>query len=225
MGCNRLASCIDAFLDGEIAEAERRVLDEHIGACADCVRVLAREQSLQRVLKARPVPEPSAESLERTLKTAMQRGAQRKRSLWGAAVGGALAAGLAVWAAIGALQQREVLPAQAPPVASVSMTLHETRTIQLVFASPADLADAHLSLLLPPGVELAGHDGQTEIRWRTSLQRGKNVLPLELVVREGSGGLLVARLEHGDRQKTFRVRVTVRPNQAELPTKQRSTTA
>jgi len=109
-------------------------------------------------------------------------------------------------------------------MASVTMTLQETRTIRLVFAAPADMSDASLSLSLPPGVELAGHEGRHEIRWKTSLQRGKNVLPLKLVAREGSGGELVAHLEHGDRQKTFRVRVMVRPDPHDLASTYGSTT-
>lgn len=226
MGCNRLASCLDVFLDDEIPEDDRRALESHVRDCADCGTLLARERRLQRALKAQPVPEPGADVLERALSNAVARGTRHRRSRWlTATIGGALAAGFALWIAIGAFQQQLPASPPAPPVASVTMTLHETRTIQLVFAAPAEMENARLSLSLPPGVELVGHDGRREIRWRTKLQPGKNVLPLALVVREGHGGELVAQLKHGARQKTFRVRVMVRRDQPDLASTHGSTTA
>jgi hypothetical protein len=226
MSCNRLANCLDAFLDGDIPESERRALEEHVDDCAQCGALLAREHRLQRALKARPVPEPGADILERALSNAAQRSRQDRRSRWWpAALGGALAAGFALWTAIGWLGQPAITSAPVTPVASVTMTLHETRTIQLVFASPVEMSDARLSLSLPPGVELAGRAGRREIRWKTSLQRGKNVLPLVLVVQGGSGGDLVARIEHGNRHKTFRTRVVIRPDRDDLASTHGSTTA
>lgn len=219
MSCQHLANRIDAFLDGDIPEGERAALEAHVHDCADCSALLARENRRQRLMKAQPVPEPTPDVFDRMLEAAGER-ATRERQSWRMkkAVGGALAAGLIAWSLVSVFNRSSLptpapLQAQAPaPVASVTMTLQETRTIRLVFASPDDLNDAKLSLVLPPGVELAGHDGEQQVRWKTNLQRGKNVLPLKLVVREGAGGELLARLEHGDRQKTFRVRVVVRPD-------------
>lgn len=211
MGCNQLASCLDAFLDGDIPEQERLALDAHIQDCASCGVVLARERQFHRALQALPVPEPGPDRLERMLSNAATRRVKEHRTRWWfAAVGGAIAAGLIGWLTIGPLLQPSAMQQPAVPVASVTMTLQEPRTIRLVFASPTQMRDARLDLSLPSGVELVGHEGRREIHWETSLQPGKNVLPLRLIVREGSGGELIARLKQGDRQKTFRVRVTVR---------------
>ena len=65
------------------------------------------------------------------------------------------------------------------------------------------------TVLLPPGLELEGFEGREEIRWSTSLKRGKNVLPLKVIAHDARGGELLARLDHQDRHKTFKVRVTV----------------
>jgi hypothetical protein len=62
---------------------------------------------------------------------------------------------------------------------------------------------------LPDGIELDGFPGQREITWETSLQEGKNLLPLTLVAVTPTGGELLARLEHDDRDRTFRLRVEV----------------
>jgi hypothetical protein len=89
------------------------------------------------------------------------------------------------------------------------MTLEEPRTINLMFASETALEGATLTVTLPDGVELAGFPGQREIAWKTSLVEGKNYLPLELVALTPVGGEVLARLEHDNRDRTFRLRIEV----------------
>ncbi len=89
------------------------------------------------------------------------------------------------------------------------MTLDEPRTVNLVFASATALESALLTITLPDGIELAGFPGQREVAWQTSLNEGKNLLPLKLVAVSPVGGELLARLEHKDRGRTFRLRVDV----------------
>ena len=59
------------------------------------------------------------------------------------------------------------------------------------------------------GIELDGFPGQREITWETSLSEGKNLLPLTLVAVTPTGGELLARLEHDNRNRTFRLQVEV----------------
>ena len=66
-----------------------------------------------------------------------------------------------------------------------------------------------LTVTLPDGVELDGFPGQREIAWQTSLNEGKNLLPLKLIAVSPMGGEVLARLEHGDRDRTFRLRIDV----------------
>jgi hypothetical protein len=66
-----------------------------------------------------------------------------------------------------------------------------------------------LTVTLPDGIELAGFPGQREIAWQTSLVEGKNFLPLELIALTPAGGEVLARLEHDDRDRTFRLRIDV----------------
>jgi hypothetical protein len=89
------------------------------------------------------------------------------------------------------------------------MALAEPRTVNLVFASATALDSATLTVSLPDGIEIDGFPGQNEITWQTSLSEGKNLLPLTLVALTPAGGELLARLEHEDRDRTFRLRVDV----------------
>ena len=89
------------------------------------------------------------------------------------------------------------------------MALAEPRTVNLVFSSTEELERATLTVSLPDGVELAGFPGQREISWETNLSVGKNLLPLKLIALTPTGGVVLARLEHNDRDRTFRLRVEV----------------
>ncbi len=101
------------------------------------------------------------------------------------------------------------LPEAESTIPGVSIALAEPRTVNLVFASATALDSATLTVTLPDGIELDGFPGQREITWETSLSEGKNLLPLTLVAVTPAGGELLARLEHDDRDRTFRLRVNV----------------
>lgn len=208
MACNRLNDRLDSYLDGDIAASELEALEEHVRGCPVCTELLVRERLMKRALREYPVAEPSDEFFEQALVRAASDSARdRRRSRWAIGAGSALAAGIAIWLAV--IPQLRAPEPPVSPVATVSLALHETRTVKLVFGSETEIQHARLSLSLPPGVELAGHEGRQEIHWKTSLRPGKNVLPLELILQEGSGGNLVARLEQNDKQKTFHVRIAL----------------
>ena len=94
-------------------------------------------------------------------------------------------------------------------IPGVTIALEQEHTVRLIFASATALDSAVLTVSLPEGIELAGFPGQREISWETSLQEGKNFLPLTLIALTPAGGELLARLEHEDRDRTFRLRLDV----------------
>jgi hypothetical protein len=100
-------------------------------------------------------------------------------------------------------------PEFAAGLPTVAMVVDQTRDVNLVFASSAAVDSVSLHIVLPEGIEMLGHEGEREVRWRTQLAAGNNILPLKLVASEPATGQLVARLQHGDREKVFRVHVTV----------------
>jgi hypothetical protein len=101
------------------------------------------------------------------------------------------------------------LPVADPAIPSITMTLEEPRTINLVFASAEKLDNAMLTVRLPAGVEMSGFPGQREVTWQTSLNTGKNLLPLKLIATSPVGGEVYATLTHNDRDRTFRLTVDV----------------
>ncbi len=169
-----------------------------------------QDQEIQALLKDYPMPEATTAFYDQALVRATHEGTRRQRNRWlMTGFGGALAAGLALWLIGGFFLTAPNLPNAEADIPGITMTLEEPRTVNLVFASATDLDSATLTVTLPDGLELAGFPGQREIAWQTSLKQGKNFLPLELIAVSPVSGEVLARLEHDDRDRTFRLRVEV----------------
>ena len=169
-----------------------------------------QDQEIQALLKDYPMPEATAGFYDQALARATLEGTRRQRNRWlMTGFGSAVAAGLAMWLIGGFFLTTPVVPVADPVIPGITMTLEEPRTVNLVFASATALDSAMLTVTLPDGIELAGFPGQREITWQTSLNEGKNLLPLELIAVSPVGGEVLARLEHNDRDRTFRLRIEV----------------
>lgn len=168
------------------------------------------DPELRALLKDYPMPEATAGFFDQALVRATHEGSRRQRNRWiMTGFGSAVAAGLVLWMIAGSLLTTPDLPVAEPAIPNITMTLEEPRTINLVFASAEPLDAATLTVLLPEGVEMSGFPGQREITWQTSLNTGKNLLPLKLIATSPMGGEVYATLRHDDRRRTFRLRVDV----------------
>ena len=169
-----------------------------------------QERELLELLREYPAPAADDGFYARALVRATHEGSKRQRNRWMlTGFGAAVAATIAAWMIGGMLLNDPQLPEADSAIPGVTIALAEPRTVNLVFASAAALDSATLTVTLPDGIELDGFPGQREITWETSLSEGKNLLPLTLVAVTPTGGELLARLQHEDRNRTFRLRVEV----------------
>ena len=169
-----------------------------------------QDQEIQALLKDYPMPAADTGFYDQALVRATHEGTRRQRNKWLlTGFGAAIAATLAVWMIGGMLLTTPQLPDAGSSIPGVTVALEEPRTVNLVFASATALDSATLTVTLPDGIELSGFPGQREITWETSLNEGRNLLPLTLIALTPTGGELLARLEHDDRDRTFRLRVDV----------------
>jgi len=169
-----------------------------------------QDQEILELLKDYPMATADAGFYDQALARATHEGSRRQRNRWVmTGFGSAIAAGLVLWFIGGTFLATPNLQQPDTSIPGVAMTLEEPRTVNLVFASAAALDAATLTVMLPDGIELAGFPGQREIAWQTSLVEGRNFLPLELIALTSAGGELLARLEHDDRDRTFRLRIEV----------------
>lgn len=215
MNCLLLNEQLDDFLDGRVDAATGAAITQHAADCDDCRKVFDEARQLQALFRdygEHQPAEPDPEFLERAIMQATFKGVRRERNQsWIRGLGGAIAAGMALFAAtLLFLEMPEQPTAETiAGIPGVSMTLETPKTVNLVFASASQLDDAMLTVLLPAGIDVAGFEGQREISWSTSLEVGRNVLPLELVARSAEGGEVLATLRHAEQGRTFRINVNV----------------
>jgi hypothetical protein len=166
-----------------------------------------QDQKVLELLEDHPMPVADAGFYDQALVRATHKGSRRQRNRW--LLTGFGAATVAIWVVAGTLLSTPELPDPVAAIPGVTIAMEEPRTINLVFSSAAPLDAATLTVSLPEGIELQGFPGQREITWETSLNEGKNLLPLTLIAISRAGGELLARLEHDNRDRTFRLRVDV----------------
>ena len=211
MNCKLIAEQIDDFLDRELAAAESQRLETHVSTCASCEAIITKERELRDMLRdygESTMPRADAAFFDRSLAIAAQTGTRRQRNRWVmTGFGGAVAAAMALWIVSGVFFSAPSITESTVP--SVTMTLEQPQTLNLVFASAEVLENATMTVFLPEGVEVAGFAGQREITWMTSLDEGRNILPLTLIATSPVGGELLANLQHEDDDKTFRLQVTI----------------
>ncbi len=201
---------LDDYMDGSLDEAETLALNAHVDSCNTCRQTVDSEQRLRGLLKDYAVPAPDDAYFDQALAKASHVSTNGQRNRWlMTGFGGAVAAGLLAWVIGGTILQTPEPVESVASIPGVTMVLEEPRTVNLVFSSATELADAVLTVNLPAGIEIEGFAGQREITWITSLQAGKNILPLRLIATTPHGGELLARLEHDNRDRTFRIRVDV----------------
>lgn len=212
MTCEQLNEKLDDFVDGNLEQAARTALDEHVAACADCQRLIDEARRLQVLLKEygeSDVTAPETAFFDQALAKAAHTGTRRERNrYWLKGFGSAIAASVALFA-VTMMFLKAPDPSEDIGIPGVTMALEQPQTVNLVFASASELVDATLTVMLPDGIDVAGFEGQREITWVTTLQEGKNVLPLKLIATSPRGGELLATLQHEDDDRTFRLQVTV----------------
>lgn len=204
MNCIDVTRLLDDWLDGELSAEASSAVETHATACPACRTRLARERALLDRLRRLPAPEPDDALFERAIATAIGRDHQHRRRWW-LGIGGALAASLVLVIGLNVQPHAPELPA----IPGLSIMLHEEREITLVVESSGGLDSATFTVVLPPGIELAGHPGQSEISWEGRLEPGKNLLVLPIRAEAGNGGNVVTHIRHTDREKTFTVRMDI----------------
>ncbi len=212
MLCHECQPQLIAYLNETLSPGERADVMQHLDGCGRCRARLSGERAIQQALRQiAPVPGPSAGFEQRTLAAATQ-GRRRRRpvSPWvGAAVAAALVLGVVLGAGLfsGNSRAPEVVSDPAASGGREAASGSIVRTVKLAFSSHDALDNVTLTLDLPKNVELARFPGRQRLSWQVDLKAGDNVLALPIRVLFPGSGELVAHLDDGVRQKTFRVRL------------------
>ena len=124
MRCEDIEDLLNDHADAALTPAQRQDVDAHLAGCDDCSTAWRAAGTLRR-LRALPTPVPSAALITKIAAIRQTSSVEKRMSPWVAAVGGALAAGIALVAfdyyRVGGVDD------SARTVPAVTMSLNETR--------------------------------------------------------------------------------------------------
>lgn len=208
MNCPVYRRRFDRYLDGTISSEDRRELDGHLAYCPACREHLSWERRVWNDLRKLPVPPMRQGFAERAIATAVRQPPTRK-PIRQRMVGLAIAASLLAGIGIGIGVQRQAQENATPMV----QLAQGKDTIRLVFNASKPVDGVRFTVMLPVGVEVAGHPGEREIVWHGKLKQGRNLLSLPLVAERTGHGVLRAEVQYGQYAREIQVGVHVRgPN-------------
>lgn len=209
MKCQQVKLHIEQFLDGELAVLRRDAVIDHVKNCVSCRAALENEKMLRQQLKNLP-----AKKINPTfMKKAMKRAHNSHKSVRHHFMPGftaAVTASLAIWflTTTTVMQTAIVTPSENENFPLIAMTVHETRTVNMMLNSPDDFNAVNFSLSLPDGFEISGYPGKKKLDWKVDIKKGSNTLALPLVALATGEGELVASIAYVNKFKSFRLRVS-----------------
>ena len=197
MSCNNFRQHVRSWLRGELSATDAAAVERHVSGCYFCAAVVENESLIIEGLQKRfDVPPPSADFESRVLTAASSQGKPaRSRPVATSWTSGAVAAVLALGIALG-VGMRPDAPKSEP------------HNVRLAFNTADAMDNVTLTVELPPHVEMSGYPGYQRLSWNVSLDEGENIVNLPLNILFPGEGELVAHLDNGEHQKTFRASLT-----------------
>lgn len=201
MKCNDIEKRVDEYLDQQMPGNEQQLIDDHISQCDSCKQFYADARRVKQMLNDLPVEQPAPGFEQRLFAAVKRQYPKPAQHHFKAGFATAVAASLAIWFAASVF----VPDTGQPTLDVVSIGLAETRDLKLVFTSVEDIQQASMQIELPDNIELLGYPGQKMLAWKTRLDKGQNVLTLPVQALGKVQGELVATVDYGDKQKTYRL--------------------
>lgn len=204
MNCQVFRRLFDRYQDDSIDTEDRRALEGHLAFCEVCREQLSWERRVRNELRNLPVPPMRKAFAAQAIAAAVSQQPARKplrRRMVGLAVAASLLAGIA----IGVVVQRQAQDTATPMV----QLAQGQDTIKLVFNASKPVQGVRFTVMLPAGVEVAGHPGAREIVWHGQLKQGRNLLSLPLVAERKGRGVLRAEVQYGHYAREIQVGVDV----------------
>lgn len=203
MSCGELRSNTDALLSGDLSRSDQVRLFNHAAFCEPCGDYLDRAHEVHRRVAGSAPKEPESVGFaERVSRVADAGDGSPLLSAWprNVAVAMVVLAALLLWP-LTYWNHTDTMDHTASPLDTWEP---EVQQVRLAFSSDEPLENVRLTLELPDNVELEPFPGRHLLSWQIDLSAGDNVLTLPLRVLYPAEAELVARLDDGNRQKTFR---------------------
>lgn len=205
MNCKIGLYLVDDYLGNYLDADTFQALEDHLEQCASCRARFGQDEALRQRLQSQLVAEPKTGFADRVLQNTVEHHQKKERHHW-SFIGGAIVASVVI--ALTSFVLRFAAPQ--PEQAQQTLALNQVTRVALALDSREELKGATITLQLPDNVELKGFPGQHMISWRTDINRGTNLLALPVKGIAAKNGLLVARLEYGNKSKEYKVELNVK---------------
>jgi len=213
MNCGKALEYRDDYMDGYLSQEEKIAVRAHLDSCQQCHDAFKRDEDMLQALRSMPVPLPSPGFVRHSIQHAQSSGRWQMPKSLVPLFSAAMAACLVLWLVTG-LPRMGYQPAQELPPAQVIIKINEQRIVNVVVNAPRDLLDAHVTILLPEQVEMAGFPGKSEIEWKTDLRKGKNLLSLPIIAKSTGNVELVTRINHENKSKLLKLAMKIHNSHA-----------
>ena len=182
---------------------------DHVRDCDECTEYAESLESA-RLLQDLPVVPAIEGFTDRVLQQAWQNretNDQKDRSIQRRAVAIAACLVVATGVALQSLWPGRDSGSSAPTDQIVQLTPQIVREVKLLMVSAMDLPDATITLRMDANVNLAGYEGNRELRWPASLIAGNNQLTLPVQLQGVQGGQFSIAVEAQGASKEMTVAV------------------
>jgi hypothetical protein len=174
----------------------------HVKHCELC-RTLYDDAVLGRALRKMTIPEPREDFAARAIGNAVRKNRMRRIVSF---VGISAAAMLII--ITGTVFMRNL------PDPSITTVLSE-KTVRVMIEVAEPRPNAIFVLDLAENINLKNHPDRAQVVWETDLPKGKNLLELPLVLKDGSDGYVNLRYRYNNKEQE--VLIKVRANSDTVP--------
>lgn len=176
MTCDHLQTLIEDYINQQLDNKERAMLEEHFSYCESCQITKASSLEYRKKLQAFRAPELAPSSAAKLLRHARAINERQQQATSSFIYGFIAASVLAVAVLVGT---RIFTDAQPTDIVSV---FDWEKEISLVINVPNDMNDAKLILNLPPDISIQGLEHLSTVEWMLNLKKGSNTITLPIQV-------------------------------------------
>ncbi|MCW9024478.1 MAG: zf-HC2 domain-containing protein [Gammaproteobacteria bacterium] len=202
MSCQYVKQRCDEYIDNSLSEVENMIFKEHLDKCPTCHEQIQQAQQIREALHNMDIPPMRSEFAQQVINNAVQHHETAKPNLY-KGLSLALAASL-VFVAMTGLYFNQPVIEDSP---AIVIGLNQTKNVKLLFDAKDNIDNVSISIELSENLTLAGYNNSKLISWNSQLQKGQNVLALPIMATEFGKGEVIARLEHGGKNKTFLIQI------------------
>jgi len=220
MKCDYTNLFIHDYVDGYLSADQAAMVHKHIAHCNDCTSYERDVRKLKTSMMSMPDVPLSHELFYQAMMNAKDKVTEqqapvapvvelkRKRQPYMFALAASI-----VFATISSFLLTSQSPQTSLPLQShttnnttvASADAFPSEQVNLVFNSPSSLENVTFTVSLPNNMEMRGYPGSQQVSWKANLQAGKNLLHLPIIAKDANEGVVLTKLNYGNKSREFEV--------------------